>query len=292
MLLLHGFLGSGEQWDANTAVLVAAGYRVVRPDHRGHGRSTHTGDETSYTFEHLYRDALAVIDGLRLGPVHLVGHSMGGLVAEFIATRDGERLRSAVFVDCSPLPGPGDSARADRIRRFVGYRVGVERLVRWSSPVLRHVSVGSPPGQTAAVRKRALADLERSVAKLDPAAFVAFGHRLASHDDVRPFLGAIDVPTTIVVGEYEFARLREGAEALRQGVPHAAFVEIPGAGHSPQPREPHRLRRRPPHPPHHGVGSGARGDRRGASRARYRWSPDPGHGARPATRFPGSGDRR
>ncbi|MCB0969009.1 MAG: alpha/beta hydrolase [Ilumatobacter sp.] len=233
MLLLHGFLGSGEQWDANTAVLVAAGYRVVRPDHRGHGRSTHTGDETSYTFEHLYRDALAVIDGLRLGPVHLVGHSMGGLVAEFIATRDGERLRSAVFVDCSPLPGPGDSARADRIRRFVGYRVGVERLVRWSSPVLRHVSVGSPPGQTAAVRKRALADLERSVAKLDPAAFVAFGHRLASHDDVRPFLGAIDVPTTIVVGEYEFARLRKGAEALREGIPHAAFVEIPGAGHSP-----------------------------------------------------------
>ena len=243
IVLLHGFLGSGEQWDDDTAVLVDAGYRIVRPDHRGHGRSTNIGDEASYTFEHLYRDALAVIDGLELGGVHLVGHSMGGLVAELIAGRDPERLRSVVFVDCSPLPGRGDSARAARIRRLIGYRLGVGRLIRWASPVLRHVKAASPPDRTATDRKEALDALERSVSSMDPAAFVAFGGHLNSHDDLRPLLRSVQVPTTIVVGEFEVPRLRAGAEALREAIPHATFVEIDGAGHSPNLEQPEHFAR-------------------------------------------------
>lgn len=233
VVLLHGFLGSGEQWNANVEALVGAGYRVVRPDHRGHGRSTNTGDETSYTFEHLYRDSLAVIDGLALGPVHLVGHSMGGLVTELIAARDPDRLRSVVFVDCSPLPGRGDSPREERVRRFLGYRVGVARLIRWGSPVLRRVRIASAPDRPMEERTEGLAALERSVSMMDPAAFVAFGAHLNSHDDLRPLVRSIELPTTIMVGEFEVARLREGAEALRDAIPHAAFVEIEGAGHSP-----------------------------------------------------------
>ena len=243
VVLLHGFLGSGEQWDGNTVVLADAGYRVVRPDHRGHGRSTNTGDTASYTFEHLYRDALAVIDGLELGKVHLVGHSMGGLVAELIAARDPERLRSVAFVDCSPLPGRGDSAHAARIRRFVGYRLGIGRLIRWASPILRHVKAASPPDRTAVERKEAIAALGRSVSSMDPAAFVAFGGHLNSHADLRPLVRSIRLPTTIIVGEFEVSRLREGAEALRDAVPHAAFVEIPGAGHAPNLERPERFDR-------------------------------------------------
>ena len=238
MLLLHGYLGSGEQWNGNIDALVEAGFRVVRPDHRGHGRSTNTGDEASYTFEHLCRDALTVVDALDLGRVHLVGHSMGGLVAEMIATRDPDRLRSVVFVDCTPLPGRGDSARSHRIRRFIGYRIGAARLLRWSTPVLRRITVASPPERTSADRHAALVGLERSVRDVDPAAFVAFGHLLNTHDDLRPLLGAIDVPTTIIVGRYDIARLREGAEALRDGIAHAALHEIDGAGHSPPIEQP------------------------------------------------------
>ncbi|TDT14993.1 3-oxoadipate enol-lactonase [Ilumatobacter fluminis] len=241
VVLLHGFLGSGEQWNANVEALVDAGFRVVRPDHRGHGRSTNTGDEASYTFEHLYRDALAVIDGLIDETVHLVGHSMGGLVAELIATRDPERLRSVVFVDCSPLPGRGDSIRADRVRRFLGYRLGVARLIRWTSPVLRHVKTGSAPDRTTVDRKEGLAGLERSVSSMDPAAFVAFGAHLNEHDDLRPAVRTVELPTTIMVGEFEIARLREGAEALRDAIPHATFVEIEGAGHSPNIEQPTRF---------------------------------------------------
>ena len=242
IVLLHGYLGSGRQWDANVESLVDAGYRVIRPDHRGHGASTSVGDESAYTFDHLHRDVRTIVEALGIERFHLVGHSMGGLIAELFAISDQERLLSLVLVDCSPFAGSHAERRSmTAVRRFVGYRLGPSRLVRGLRPVLRHVKVAAPPGRTPAERRDALVELERSVADVDPAAFVALGEQLAAHDDLRPFLGSIAVPTTVIVGEHEFARLRAGAAALRDGIPGARLVEIPGAGHSPPMERPARF---------------------------------------------------
>ena len=233
VVLLHGYMGNGTQWDESVAGLVATGHRVVRPDFRGHGGSTDVGDEEAYTFDALRADTIAVVDALGIDSFHLVGQSMGGLVATLVAIGDGDRLQSLMLVDCSPLPGRSGSALAARLRRVVAYRVGAHRLLRWLAPVLSRISVGQDPARSTADRRRAIDDLAVIVGDLDPAAFVAFWNALQRHDDLRPRLDAIRVPTTVIVGEHEIDRLRAGAEALEHGIAGAVLVEIPGAGHSP-----------------------------------------------------------
>ncbi|MEM9515677.1 MAG: alpha/beta hydrolase, partial [Actinomycetota bacterium] len=214
VMLLHGYLGTGEAWVANVTPLIERGLRVIRPDHRGHGSSTHTADETAYTFNHLYLDTIALADALDLEQFHLVGHSMGGLVAQLVAIRDPHRLHSLVLVDCSPLPGRAERRVFIWLRRVVGYRLGAGRLVRLLTPVLMRINVAAASGRSPAERRAELAALAASVDQLDPAAFVAFGERLVNHGDVRPQLPAVTTPTTVVVGQNEIPKLRLGAEAL------------------------------------------------------------------------------
>jgi len=241
VVMLHGYVGRSQNWDRATGVLTSAGYRVFRFDHRGHGRSTHVGDESAYDFDRLRLDVLAVADALDIGPFHLVGHSMGGLVALLLSIENPERLSSVMFVDCSPLPGQAGRPVWGHVRRFVGYRIGAQRVIRILAPALALISQGAAADLTWSERFAVLGELADSVNEVDPAAFVAFGEQLGSHGDLRPHLGAIDVTTTVIVGEFELARLRAGAEALVAGIADARFEIIDGAGHSPPTEKPERF---------------------------------------------------
>ena len=162
--MLHGYMNESEPFDPVASRLVADGFFVVRPDHRGHGHSTDIGDESAYSFEHLLNDALAVTDRLGLDRFHLVGHSMGGYVAQMMAIRHPDRLRSIALVGSSPMPGMRPSRIGPPLRRFIGYRVGPARLVRWLTPVLSRLSLGSED-KTVAERRaglRQVADSGRS----------------------------------------------------------------------------------------------------------------------------------
>lgn len=238
VVMLHGYLGRSQNWDRATGVLTSAGYRVYRPDHRGHGRSTHIGDESAYDFDRLRLDVLAIADAFSIGPFHLVGHSMGGLVALLLSIENVDRLSSVMFVDCSPLPGrPGRPVWA-HVRRFVGYRLGAQRVIRVLAPALALISQGAAADLTWSERRAGLGELADGVDEVDPAAFVAFGEQLGSHGDFRPHLADIALPTTVIVGEFELARLRAGADALVAGIAGAHFEVIDGAGHSPPAEQP------------------------------------------------------
>ena len=241
VMILHGYLDNSESWGPVATLTARAGFRVVRVDHRGHGRSTDVGDEAAYAFDRLCRDTLAVADELGIESFHLVGHSMGGYLAQMLAIRDAERLSSLVLVGCSPMPGSPDRPIAAHLRRFVGYRVGAGRLVRLLAPVLTRRPFASSPGRTRSELRASLDALGRSAAMQDPAAFVALGEQLQSHDDLRPFLPSIDLPTTVVVGDNEVAKLRAGCEALAVGIPGAVLVVVDEAGHGVPMEQPERF---------------------------------------------------
>ena len=96
VVLIHGWPMSGESWSAQVDALQSAGYRVITYDRRGFGRSDKP--LVGYTYETLSEDLAALLDGLDLHDVTLVGFSMGGgEVATYCARMGVTRLRSVVF---------------------------------------------------------------------------------------------------------------------------------------------------------------------------------------------------
>ena len=96
IVLLHGWAGDSTDWTAQIPAL-AERARVITIDLRGHGRSQATAG--GYDCEALSWDVVAVLDALELGPADLIGHSLGGILASFVALRRPDLVRSLVLVD-------------------------------------------------------------------------------------------------------------------------------------------------------------------------------------------------
>jgi len=95
LLLLHGFLACASTWDPFLEQL-AARYRVIVVELRGHGRSTNPS--RTFTMRQSGEDVLAVLDSLRLPRVRAMGISAGGMTLLHVATRHPERIQSLVLV--------------------------------------------------------------------------------------------------------------------------------------------------------------------------------------------------
>ncbi|GHH47014.1 alpha/beta fold hydrolase [Streptomyces candidus] len=97
VLLLHGLMGRSSHW-AETARWLSERHRAVALDQRGHGRSEKPADGP-FTREAYVADAEAVVEQLGLGPVTLIGHSMGALTAWQLAAKRPDLVRALVVCD-------------------------------------------------------------------------------------------------------------------------------------------------------------------------------------------------
>jgi len=101
LLLLHAAMGSSRRWYAAVPVL-ARRYRVVRMDLRGHGESQVPPAEPSLSMGRLVQDVHELLDHLGCGPVHVVGNSAGGYVAQNMAMTSPDRVRSLMLFGSTP----------------------------------------------------------------------------------------------------------------------------------------------------------------------------------------------
>jgi pimeloyl-ACP methyl ester carboxylesterase len=223
LVLLHGFTGSADDWSGVVGALAEA-RRVVVVEHRGHGDSTNTGDAASYTFDQLVADFAVVADELALDRFDLLGHSMGGIVAQRYALAHPDRLRSLVLMDTGARPnveGPG--------REFM--LAGIE-LAR--SQGLGAVFEAIAPYLGEGDGAEATRDhMRRNFERMDPQAFIALADELHTYPSMIDDLAGLEVPTTVIVGENDHA-LRGAADDLAAAIPGAVLVVIPDAAHSPQ----------------------------------------------------------
>lgn len=231
LVLLHGFTGGRVDF-ADVIDDLARDRRVVAWDHRGHADSTNTGNASTYTFDQLADDAAGVLAALGIERFHLLGHSMGGIVAQRYALAHPAQVRSLVLMDTAGASMPALPSS------FVDDTVATGRTEGMAAvaAAMRRFAAGAavPPANPELVLDR----LEEKLTKMDVEAFDALGRALGDFASMLERLGAeLDVPVTIIVGEHDTG-LRPASDALHAAIPASELVVIPAAAHSPQDENP------------------------------------------------------
>lgn len=217
LLMLHSLGSSLHVWDAQAAAL-ASGLRIVRYDLRGHGLSE-VGNGP-WTLDDFAADALAVLDALEIRAAHVAGVSIGGMIAQALAARAPERVASLILCDTALAIPPPEMwrARAATVRAEGIAAIADATLARWVSPAY----LASPAGR----------GLRAMLLRADREGYAAAAEVLATADLSRT-TPQLRVPALVIVGELDPSTPVAAAEALRDAIPGARLVVIPGALHVP-----------------------------------------------------------
>lgn len=225
VVLAHCWTGSRNTWAPVARRLIAAGCRVVRWDQRGHGlsRSGHKG----HTVDALGDDLATVLLELDLHDVVLVGHSMGGMTVQSLATHHPElfheRATAAVLVATAGYtPGPAargpmaDIVEAAWVERLFERPGMGARLVRATFGKQAHPDhLEATAADFKATTPRIRAEFARSMAAMD----------------LRAGIAGIDVPTTVIVGTRDTLTPLPASRLLAATIPGAELEILPGFGH-------------------------------------------------------------
>jgi pimeloyl-ACP methyl ester carboxylesterase len=235
IVLVHGVTLGVAAWAPQLRNLTD-GHRVVAVSQRGHGQSM--AGEDGYSFERMADDLAEVLEALDIEHAVLVGHSMGGMVAQTLAARDPAefRRRTAALVLVATSAGPlmptslgatlgtalaGGAGQSLRVaeRRGRGLMPG-EDLGAW----ITRASFGARPDPHDLELTRSM------IAAMSPSAMAGLMGPLLRFDLHRE-IAAIEVPTTVVVGTRDLLTPPRMARAMAATIPGATLVEYPGCGH-------------------------------------------------------------
>ncbi len=222
VLLLHGLAVHARSWDHNALALRDA-LHVVALDQRGHGDSDHPDPDT-YRTEVYAADVIAVADALGWERFSMVGQSMGGHNAMYVAAERPERVARLVISDMEPV------MRLD----LIAFLREAERPPEYGSleEFIAEARARNPRPSEALHRHRA----EHSVRRLPDGRLTVKYDFLAPKRwvslDLWPRLGDIRCPTLLVRGAESAVLRREVADQMVEAIADCRLVEIPGAGHS------------------------------------------------------------
>ena len=250
VLLIMGLGGQLTRWsDGFMDALVACGFRAIRFDNRDVGLSTKfdgagmpdlarigtqlmTGGrpEVPYQLDDMAADAIGLLDALGIAQAHIVGASMGGMIAQLVAASYPERVLSLTSIMSSTgnpaLPRATAEANAVLMTRPSG--TDLETLV--AHGVRSAKVIGSPgyPTDDTVLADRIRSDLHR---QNHPQGFARQMAAILADGDRRPRLATVTAPTLVVHGTDDPLVPVEGGRDTAASIPGARLVEIPGMGH-------------------------------------------------------------
>jgi pimeloyl-ACP methyl ester carboxylesterase len=227
LLLVHGYTGDITDWRHQLPVFLQS-HQVLIVDLRGHGQSDALTDRSQYEIDHFVADVEALVDEVGFDRYHLLGHSMGGAVAQEIALRGAERLLSLTLHDTSDgfdsaFMNPAVVAWRD-YRFKTAEEQGMEAVAKLVTPF-------PPPPH---MPKERLEETQVRLSRMSIDAFIGAWHGLTDWQGTHDRAQAISTPTLVVYGDLDAGFLVDASKRLAKAIPNADEAVIPECGHSPQ----------------------------------------------------------
>lgn len=216
----HSLACNISMWDQQMELLLKAGFKVLRFDTRGHGRSA--APEGLYTLEELADDVHELFGTLGIEHTHWVGLSMGGMIGETYALKYPGVFTSLVLADTTSRRPPGaDEMWGERMK--IAQQKGMEALVestlaRWFTEPFRKA------------RPDVMARIGGDIRNTPVPGFVGCCHAI-SKVDVLDRLPEIKCPVLIMVGEDDHGTPPEMARQIHANLPGSELLVISSAAH-------------------------------------------------------------
>jgi 3-oxoadipate enol-lactonase len=222
VVLVNGLADDLETWVLQVPALLEAGLRVLRFDNRGIGSSD--APPGPYTTRDFADDTKALVDELGIGRFHLLGVSMGGMIAQEYALAHPDDLESLVLACTYAAPGPFCS------RMFALWADMAE--ARDVPFVMRDVTLWAFTLPFFEEREEELREFEGEMAAMSQSrdAYLAQLHSIREHD-TRSRLPEIAARTLVVAGEEDILIPVALSRRLQEAIPGAAWSTVPG-GHA------------------------------------------------------------
>ena len=215
-VLVGGSVGSTlATWEPQLAAL-SAEFQVIAYDHRGHGGSP--APPGPYSIEDLALDVVALLDDHEVARAHVVGLSLGGMVAQLIAARQPQRVdRLVLLCTAAYYPEPQSwTERAATVRAGGTEAIATAVVDRWLTADYRRD------------RPEEVARLTQMVGGIDDEGYAACCEAIAAMD-LRPDLSRIQAPSLVIAGAEDPAVPPERMRELAAEISGSRFVVVPGA---------------------------------------------------------------
>lgn len=219
VLLLHGLGSRSADWQLQIPFL-ANTYRVIAPDLRGHGASPKP--RGPYSVAMMTADVMALLEKLNVGPVHIIGLSMGGMIAFQMAVTNPEFVRSLVIVNSSPEL----IAHSIRDRFRIMQRLTLAQLTQPAQTGKLLSQRLFPKPEQEPLRERFVAEW----AENDKDAYLAAMKALIGWS-VLDQVGDIACPVLVISGDRDYTPV-EYKRAYVAKIPGARLVTIEDSGHA------------------------------------------------------------
>ncbi|RYF95260.1 MAG: alpha/beta hydrolase [Caulobacteraceae bacterium] len=251
LLLIMGLGAQMTRWPEGFCdQLAARGFRVIRFDNRDVGLSSKMDEAglpdmaavftafasgaaapVAYTLREMSEDAVGVLDALGIDKAHIVGASMGGMIAQLVAADFPGHVLSLTSIMSTTgnreLPTGTPEAMAALSTPAPNPHEDLEGFL---AAGLKTAHIVGSPGHIdeATLRERMTADFQRAYA---PAGFMRQYAAVLASPDRRPKLKGIKVPTTVIHGEVDALVNVAGGRDTAENIPGAELLVIPGMGH-------------------------------------------------------------
>jgi pimeloyl-ACP methyl ester carboxylesterase len=227
----HGYSFSSAAW-AKTLDRLPPGWRAIAYDLRGFGRSDKP--ETGYAYADMAGDLLQLLDALKIRRAVIVGHSMGGMMAQDFAARHPERVAGLVLVGAQARNKPPIGMTPAFEQRIAAYGTPAENRAVFEATTPRYFKPGNIP--EADMKRMIEINMQSGTAALKE----AFRTVLTAPAIPAETFARIKAPTLIVAPTHDIVPFAV-AVGLAETIPGARIAVVENAGHTPMWEKPDRF---------------------------------------------------